>query len=709
VLEPELRRALDRGEFRLRFQGVVRPSTGRIVGAEALLRWEHPTRGLLTPDAFLGPAERCGLLDAVGEWVIAQAIAERATWPAGTFISLNLSPSEFASATRRDLVGQIARACRTNGVSPSDVWVEVTEQPIIALGPTIATLHSLRDLGVTVALDDFGSGSASLARLRELPFDVCKLDRSFVTNLEDEAGSAILRSVLDMVRAFGMQAVAEGVENAVQLGQLDDLSCDLVQGYHLTVPVPSCELRGSLEAQDHVGAGRLEPTGAVSCGPTERDHRVLYYDADETLVRWVADGLAPVLAAGDSAATVATAEHNRSLLDALGARGVDVAAAVVSGQLVQLDAADTLDLITDDGVLVTERVGVLGSQLLPTDPRRQLAVYGEMATLLWQRGDVAGAMALEDTWNRLLDVRPLTLLCAYPCADLAVASDGGALEQVGRCHSSVEARLEPGSPATPTTEGVSPRELQELRARLEASERFGAMAVHEMRNPIAVLTLALDTLRGSPGPVPSTESGHLLEMAATSARRVEALAADLLSAAKLQRAEFTVRHERFDLGLTVSTAVEHARLTSGREVGWAAPAEPTLALGDDERERQVLANLLDNALASTPGGEPVVVSCVSEPDRLVVRVADAGPGIGVEDRHRLFDPFTQLVDAGRATGTGLGLHIVQELVRAQGGTVWVEDNPGGGAVFCHTVPRVTAPVGDLLRPLESVAPDRSES
>lgn len=687
MIEPELRRALDRGEFRLRFQGVVRPSTGRIVGAEALLRWEHPTRGLLTPDAFLGPAERCGLLDPIGEWVIAEAIARRATWPTGTFISLNLSPSELASATRRDLVGQIARACRASGVSPSDVWVEVTEQPIVALGPTIATLRSLRDLGVTVALDDFGSGSSSLARLRELPFDVCKLDRSFVASLEDDGGFAVLRSVLDVVRAFGLQAVAEGVENAVQLGQLDELACDLVQGYHLTVPVPSGELRDALQTQDRIPAGAVEPTGTATSGPVDHDHQVLYYDADETLVRWVADAVAPALAAGEAAATVATAEHNGALLDVLQARGVDVTAAVASGQLVQLDAAATLDLITDDGELVLERLRVLASQLLPTDPRRELVVFGEMAPLLWQRGDVAGAMALEDAWNRLLDVRPLTLLCAYDAAELAATSDAGALEQVGRCHSSVEARLEPDPAATPATDVVSPRELQELRSRMEAAERFGAMAVHELRNPVAVLKLALDTLRGSPGCVWSPEADHLLEMASTSARRVEALAADLLTAAKLQRAEFAVRHEPFDLSRTVAMAVEHARLTSGRDVRCEAPVEQMLAIGDDERERQILANLLDNALASTPGGEPVVVSCVSEPDRLVVRVADAGPGIGVEDRDRLFDPFTQLLDAGRGTGAGLGLHIVQELVRQQGGKVWIEDNPEGGAVFCHTVPR----------------------
>jgi EAL domain-containing protein (putative c-di-GMP-specific phosphodiesterase class I) len=254
VIEAELRRGLDRNEFRLAFQPVLCGATGRTVGAEALLRWRHPTRGLLSPCAFLGAAERSGLVVPIGEWVVATAIAERATWPDGTFVSVNLSPVELAAATGRDLVGQVRRACGRAGVATSDVWIEVTEQPITELAPTATALRAFADLGAHVVLDDLGAGHASLARLRSLPFTVCKLDRSFVTGLAADGGGAVLEEVLRVLRTLDVTVVVEGVETAAELRELIALGCELLQGHHLAPPLAADAIASLLRSSAPVMA-----------------------------------------------------------------------------------------------------------------------------------------------------------------------------------------------------------------------------------------------------------------------------------------------------------------------------------------------------------------------------------------------------------------------------------------------------------------------
>ncbi|MFA9444909.1 putative bifunctional diguanylate cyclase/phosphodiesterase [Egicoccus sp. AB-alg6-2] len=242
-LRDELELAFASGQFRLFYQPLVAVRSGRVVGAEALLRWQHPTRGLLTPAAFLHEAEEMGLLVQLGTWVVEEAIRERANWPAGSYVSINLSPRELEHTVRSRLTDHIGDACTAAGVDPHDIMIEVTEQAITDLDNTLSAMQSLRALGVRLALDDFGTGYASLARLRDLPFDVCKLDRSFATKMNEPGGLTVIRAVQTMAQAYGMTVIAEGIETAGQLRQLADLDWELVQGFHLHRPMPAEQIR----------------------------------------------------------------------------------------------------------------------------------------------------------------------------------------------------------------------------------------------------------------------------------------------------------------------------------------------------------------------------------------------------------------------------------------------------------------------------------
>lgn len=715
--ERDLRRALDRHEFDVHFQPVVRASNGRVAGAEALVRWDHPVLGLLGPAAFLPLAERSALIAPIGERVITQAIAQRATWSAGTFVSVNVSPAELASAPVRGLVDLIERSCDEHGVPPSDLWVEVTEQPILEPEPTAATLHALRDLGVRIVLDDFGSGHASITRLRDLPFDVCKLDRSFVAGMAGTGGTRVVQAAVAMARAFGTEVVAEGIETTEQLEQLDALGCDLLQGYHLGRPAPADATRALMAAPaSTVARGEvtaLDGAPGAACADHDRDHRVLYYDDDRVLITWAADVLAPALLAGDHAAVVITAEHRLQLDAVLSGRGVDVPAAIAAGRLVQYDAAATLDHLMVDGMPATERFADLVTALPPTDGGK-LWVFGEMVALLWERGELTAAMALEESWNAHLTGTPISLLCAYPSATIATAGDAAGYERiaqhhdrvtVGGCTFQVDAaavrrdptrhvqELRAALAATAVAVGAQARleaELRDLEQRVDDSGRFGAMVVHEIRNPASILTLALDALRTEVDALPGDGTAQLLEMATTSVRSIVRFAEDLLLSAQLDASEFAVERRPFDLGDVVRSAVERTALASGRAITCDLPEPLPAALGDADRSRQILLNLLDNAVACSPPGSSVGVVASIGADRLVVRLADQGPGIAHAERQRLFEPFTRSETAPRRTsGAGLGLHIVDRLVRAQHGEVWIEDAAGGGAVFAVALPRVT--------------------
>ena len=246
VTERDLRRALSDGLLELDYQPVANLHEARISGCEALVRWPHPVRGQIPPAEFVPLAERSGLIDAIGEWVLLQACAEAAKWPDDIKVAVNLSPAQFNSGTLLDSVGS---ALAQAGLAAHRLELEITESMLLVCDEkTISTLHRLRDLGVGIAMDDFGTGYSSLSYLQAFPFDKLKVDQSFVRDLTESTRSdAIVKAVIGLGLSLGVTTVAEGVETVAQLQQLKEYGCDEIQGYLFSPPLPPSDMRQSLK------------------------------------------------------------------------------------------------------------------------------------------------------------------------------------------------------------------------------------------------------------------------------------------------------------------------------------------------------------------------------------------------------------------------------------------------------------------------------
>jgi diguanylate cyclase (GGDEF)-like protein len=246
LLELDLRKAVATGEFELFYQPIINLQENRIGGFEALIRWNHPARGRVSPDEFIPLAEETGLIVPIGEWVIKQACIEAREWN-GLRVAVNISPVQFRS---KKLVANVIAALAESGLSPTRLELEITEAVLLQNSEsTLAVLHELRALGVKISMDDFGTGYSSLSYLRSFPFDKIKIDQSFVHDLVKNPDSiAIIRAVTGLGTSFGMATTAEGVETQAQLDQMRAEGCTEVQGYFYGRPTPAGEVAEVLAA-----------------------------------------------------------------------------------------------------------------------------------------------------------------------------------------------------------------------------------------------------------------------------------------------------------------------------------------------------------------------------------------------------------------------------------------------------------------------------
>ncbi len=241
-LELDLRVAIGRGELELQYQPLFDIVAGTTAGYEALLRWNHPSRGLISPDNFIPIAEETGAIVEIGEWVIRTALAEAATWPEDITVAVNMSPAQMKDG---NILSVVVNALAASGVEPRRLELEITENLLMQDSPEVlATLHKLRSIGVRIALDDFGTGYSSLNYLRSFPFDKIKIDRCFVSELADrEDCQAIVRSVIALAKELNMTTTAEGVEYSNQLEALRRDGCTQAQGFLYSRAQPASALR----------------------------------------------------------------------------------------------------------------------------------------------------------------------------------------------------------------------------------------------------------------------------------------------------------------------------------------------------------------------------------------------------------------------------------------------------------------------------------
>jgi diguanylate cyclase (GGDEF)-like protein len=247
-LELDLRNAIRDGGFALHFQPLYSLTEERLTAFEALIRWPHPTLGLVAPADFIPLAEETGLIMQIGEWVMREACRQACSWPQPLSVAVNLSAKQFLNPS---LPGMVVHALAASGLPPQRLEVEITEGAFIAnADKTLETLHALQGLGVRIALDDFGTGYSSLSHLRLFPFDKLKIDHTFVQDLAREGNAhAVIRAITTLADALGIETLAEGVEEAGQLKVLRQEGCQQIQGYLLSRPMLGAEVGPFIDSQ----------------------------------------------------------------------------------------------------------------------------------------------------------------------------------------------------------------------------------------------------------------------------------------------------------------------------------------------------------------------------------------------------------------------------------------------------------------------------
>ncbi|MEG4088426.1 EAL domain-containing response regulator [Microcoleus sp. Pol12B4] len=251
ALEALLRHALAQGEFQVYYQPQVNIATGQVIGAEALVRWQNPDRGIISPCEFIPLAEETGLIIQIGEWVLLSACAQAASWLAAGFspftISVNLSARQLSDP---ELKARIVQILETTGLEPANLELEMTESALVENATVAgATLNELKALGIRIAIDDFGTGYATLGYLKQFAFDTLKIDRIFVRNAsEDTQNAAITTAVILLGHSLNMTVIAEGVETEAELDFLKQHQCDIMQGYLFSRPEPAPIIESMLVA-----------------------------------------------------------------------------------------------------------------------------------------------------------------------------------------------------------------------------------------------------------------------------------------------------------------------------------------------------------------------------------------------------------------------------------------------------------------------------
>jgi diguanylate cyclase (GGDEF)-like protein len=267
-LEMDLRHAIAAKEFELYYQPLVNLQKNEITAFEALLRWNHPVRGITSPADFIPIAEETGLIVPLGEWVLKTACAEAVNWPANVKVAVNLSAAQLNS---RNLLSMVTAALDESGLPPSKLQLEITETVLLQnTFATLATLHELQKLGVQIALDDFGTGYSSLSYLRSFPFDKIKIDKSFVQDLSNGTEPlAIVNAVANLARCLNMTSTAEGVETQQQLETLQSVGCTEMQGYLFSRARPAKEINEifARHTAGMLGVGQIPDLASAADNP----------------------------------------------------------------------------------------------------------------------------------------------------------------------------------------------------------------------------------------------------------------------------------------------------------------------------------------------------------------------------------------------------------------------------------------------------------
>ncbi len=452
AITADLRHALDREQLIVYYQPVIDLATGMMVSAEALLRWEDPDRGAISPAEFIPLAEETGLIVPIGAWVLEQACGHLRHWqrsdPSMT-VAVNLSVRQLQAVNIVDLVEGVLRRSE---IPPETLYLEITES---VFGQDVddidAMLAGLKDLGVQLSLDDFGTGYSSLSYLSRYPFDAIKIDQSFVRGLgTNPHDTALVTAIMSMAEALGLSVTAEGIEDYGQLSALMGMRCQRAQGYYLDRPLPADEMTGLLTKSHRwlLNPAPSRSTVAKETGPAPQprtdaahrpaQHEVLFYGDDSRLVRDLTAYVAAGLADGGHALVIASAEHLAALHADLPRSWLGRAER--EGRFVGVESHRMLMQFMRNGVpdpeLFQQSVG--GQVRAHVTTGGGPHVYEELGNQLRKDGNILGGLQLEWLWNELGEQTTLDLLCGYALADLP-ADPGGSVTDL--CHQHTKVHL----------------------------------------------------------------------------------------------------------------------------------------------------------------------------------------------------------------------------------------------------------------------------
>jgi diguanylate cyclase (GGDEF)-like protein len=701
----ELRTAMTSDQLVLYYQPKISLDTGEVHGVEALVRWDHPTRGLLYPDAFLALVEESGLMRALTRLVLEMALDQAAVWQGRgqeLTVAVNLSASSLVDA---DLPEQIAAMLAARGVPPRALQLEITEEFLMVdrdRARNILTL--LRESGVQISVDDFGTGYSSLSYLRELPVDELKLDQSFVFPMADDArAAALVASTIDLAHSLGLRMVAEGVENDIAYTELTRLGCDQAQGYFISRPVPAAELDYWLSnrhaGEDLTKGPRPRPTGTQA-------------GFDSAAITGAVAGVAAIEADRPRLAVLDLPVPNVS-----GIKTVRPVRASVSTQQITLQIArairaasdtqqalDVMSVALGEGLgvdrVVANTVGVdhqvqLGAQwhrpnLRPLRDPTLLPDPGRLAEESWLS---AGFQARDDfleagtspqelgcTFHPKIDARAL-IMVPIGLDDRVIGMICVLMVREPRAWTIAEINV------VQAVAGLVARSIREVEQqanqrehvdRLERLNRqksdFLATVSHELRTPLTSISGYVELLQGQETGELTAQQHRMLGVISRNAVRLRSLIEDLLVLSRTESGVNRTDHVEVSVRALITRVGEDLSLLArGCDIVLEIDAGPQAAsvLGDLASLERAVVNIVSNAIKfSRPGGVVTIKGTLDQGARRVLVICqDNGIGIPAQD---LADLFTRFFRASNATdqaipGAGLGLSITKQIVEAHRG------------------------------------------
>lgn len=744
-METGLRQALERGEFKLSYQPQVNLYTSKIIGCEALLRWEHPTEGLISPASFIPLAEETGLIIQIGEWVLRTACAQSKAWSTAGLptmvMSVNLSARQFYQP---GLVDKIAEILHDEGMDPQYLEVEITESITMDVARTTSILRALRDLGVRISIDDFGTGYSSLNYLKRFPIDKLKIDQSFVQDcIVDATDATIVATIIAMAHHMNLQVIAEGVETKEQLNFLQHHLCDEVQGYFLSKPVsPEKFVERYVEIEEIISKyglskdinERMRMEEAVRIAQQDLQDTVRKQQGMTLKFKWHEGNFIHTLCDGELLYKLGfvpeqvlgkalgeflpadIAQYKATFYERAWQGEADV---VYEGHINGIYYLASLRPLYRGGrvfeviascIDITERRKI-EEALLQSEAKYRL-IAENTSDLIWVLDTSGVIMYASPSCKSTLGQSSEALEGSSIC-DLVYAEDRSYFQtqfsqmvitksprRVELRHLRVDGKwvfLEAtGVPvlehegnvehivavARDITEHKKAEEVLRKADRLAVVGELAAGVAHEIRNPLTSIKGFIQLMYQGKG-----KASHF-DIVASEMQRLEHIIDELLTLANPQPVQLKL-HNIHNIVRDVSTLLETQALMYNVEIQQTIASNLPLLLCNDVQLKQVLINILKNAIESMPHGGKIDVHLQNQtPHDILIRIIDQGCGIPEDRLRRIGEPFY----SNKEKGVGLGLLTSSKIIKEHNGTFQITSEVGVGTTVDVILPVRDAPL-----------------